>query len=47
MPKISEMLLEQEGFKHAMLLDLNMVYDHIRLSEEASNVCIITLPWGK
>ena len=32
MPKISEILLKLEGFKHAIPIDLNMVYYHIRLS---------------
>ena len=47
MPKISEMLLNLEGFKYASSLDLNMGYYHIRISKQASNLCIITLPWRK
>ena len=41
------MLLKWEGFQYAMSLDLNMGYYHIRLTEDASNLCTIILPWGK
>ena len=44
MPKIREILLNLEVFQYAISLDLNMGYDHIRLSEEASNLCTIILP---
>ena len=47
MPKINEILLELEGFRYAMLLDLNMGYYHIQLSENASNLCTIIIPQGK
>ena len=47
MPKINEMLLKLEGFQYATSLDLNMGYYHIRLSENASNLCTIIIPWGK
>ena len=47
MPKICEMLLNLEGFQYAMSLDLNMGYYHIRLSNQASNLCTIIIPWGK
>ena len=47
MPKIREMLLKLEGFKYTTSLDLNMGYYHIRLSDQASNLCTIILPWGK
>ena len=47
MPKISETLLNLEGFKYAMSLDLNMGYYHIRLRDQDSNLCTIILPWGK
>ena len=47
MPKINEMLLKLEGFQCATSLDLNMGYYHIRLSENASNLCTIILPRGK
>ena len=47
MPKIREMLLNIKGFKYALSLDLNMVYYHIRLSEKASNICTIIIPWEK
>ena len=41
------MLLKLEGFQYATSLDLNMGYYHIRLSNNASNLCTIILPWGK
>ena len=47
MPKINEILLKLEGFQYATSLNLNMVYYHIRLSKNASNLCTIILPWGK
>ena len=47
MPETNKMLLKLEGFQYAMSLDLNMVYCHIQLSENASNLCTIILPWGK
>ena len=47
MPKINGMLLKLEGFRYVMTLNLNMGYYHIRLSENASNLCRIVLPWGK
>ena len=47
MPKIYEMLLKLEGFRYGMLLDLNMLYDHIWISENASNLCTIIILWGK
>ena len=46
MIKIKEMLLKVEGFQYATLLDLNMGYYHNRISENASNLCAIILPWG-
>ena len=47
MPKIREVLLNLEGFQYATSLDLNMGYYYISISEEASNLCTIILPWGK
>ena len=47
MPKIREMLLKIEGFQYATPLDLNMGCYHIGLSEEASNLCTIIIPWVK
>ena len=41
------MLLNLEGFQYAMSIDLNMGYYHTRLSEQATNLCTITPPWGK
>ena len=40
------MLLKLEGFQYATPIDLNMGYYHIQLSENASNLCTIILPWG-
>ena len=47
MPKIREPLLNLQGFQYATPLDLNMGYYHIRLIEQASNLCTIILPEGK
>ena len=47
MPKIIEMLLELEGFKYDTSLDLNIEYYHIRLTEDASNLCTIIILFGK
>ena len=47
MPNINEVLLKLEGFQYDTFLDLNMVYYHIRLSKNASNLCTIILPWEK
>ena len=46
MPEINEMLLKLEVFQYATPLYLNMGYYHIRLSKNASNSCMIILPWG-
>ena len=45
MPKTNEMLLELEGFQYATSLGLNVGYYHIQLSQNASNLCTIILPW--
>ena len=45
MPKTNENLLKLEGLQYATSLDLNMGYYHIRLIENASNLCTITLLW--
>ena len=47
MRKINGMLLMLEGFQYAMPIGLNMVYYHIRLSENTSNLCSIILPYVK
>ena len=47
MPEIREMLLNLEGFQYATSLHLNMGYYHIRLSDQARNLCTIIPPWGK
>ena len=41
------MLLKLEGFQYTKSLDLNMVYDHIQLSKNASNLCTINILWNK
>ena len=45
MPKIREIILNLEVFQYATSLNLNMGYYNICLSEEASNLCTIILPW--
>ena len=44
MPKICEMILNLEGFKYATSLGLNMGYYHLRLSDQASNLCTNIIP---
>ena len=46
MPKICKMILNLEGFQYATSLELNVGYYHIRLRNQASNLCTIILPWG-
>ena len=46
MPNINEMLLKLEGFQYVASLDLNMVYYHIQLRDNESNLCTIILHWG-
>ena len=41
------MLLKLEGFNYAISVDLNMGDYHIRLSENASNICTTIFPWVK
>ena len=43
MQKVRKIILKVEDFKYATSLDLNMVYYHITLSEESSNLCMITI----
>ena len=47
MRNINIIIFKQEGFQYATSLALNMGYYHIQLSEDASNLCTIILPWGK
>jgi hypothetical protein len=48
MPKIQNLLLKLEGFKHGTALDLNMGCCHIELSESAKELCTIaSTQWGK
>ena len=44
---MNDILLKLEGFQFATPLDLNMGYNHIQLSENASKICTIILLWGK
>ena len=44
MNKINEMLLKLEGFRYAMSLELNLRYYHIRLREQAINLCRTIIP---
>ena len=46
MPSINEILFKLGGFQYATPLNLNMGYFHIRLSNNASNLYTIILPWG-
>ena len=47
MPKIREIVVNLEGFQYATSLELCMGYYNIRFIKEASNLCIIILPWGE
>ena len=46
-PKIQDLLLKLEGFKHASSLDLNMGFCHIELDPASRKLCTVVLPWGK
>ena len=46
-PRLQDSLLKLEGFKHAISLDLNMGYYHIKLFPFSRILCTIVLPWGK
>ena len=45
MPKINDMLLKLEVLQYDTSLDLNMVYYHILISEDVSNLCTIIFPF--
>ena len=47
MHSINVMFLNLEGFKYDISLGLNMLYVHIPIIENTSNVCTITVTWGK
>ena len=47
MPRISDTLQQLEGFRYATSLDMNMGYYHIRLSNEAADICTIITEFGK
>jgi len=46
LPHIQDTLQNLEGFSSATSLDLNMGYYHIRLSDEASDMCTIVTESG-
>jgi hypothetical protein len=46
-PKIQELLHKLKGFQHVTSLDLIMEFYHIRLTPNASGICMVILPWGK
>ena len=46
MPKTNQMLLKVRYSQYDTPLDLDMGYDHIRLSKIASNLCTVILLWG-
>jgi hypothetical protein len=46
-PKIQNLLLKLEGFKHGTALDLNVGYYHIELSNSAKELCAVATRWGK
>ena len=47
MPKINVMLLKLDGFQYPTSLDLNMGYYRIQITEDANNLCMFTIPYGK
>ena len=47
MPKINEMLLKLEGFQYVTSIGINIVYYHIQLSQNVSNLYTIILSWVK
>jgi hypothetical protein len=46
-PKIQNLLLKLEGFKHGTALDLNMGCCHVELSDASKELCAIATQWGK
>ena len=44
MPKFCKMLLNLEGFQYVTSLELKVGFYHIRLSDQAINICTIILP---
>ncbi len=47
LPRISDLLLQLEGFRYATALDLSMGYYHIPLDLYSQRLCTTVLPWGK
>ena len=46
MTEIIKILLKLNGFQYATLIDLNIEYYNIQLSENTINLYTIFLPWG-
>jgi hypothetical protein len=46
MPKIPEIFRGMEKFQYATMLDLNMGYYSMPLSEKSKKLCTTVLPWG-
>jgi hypothetical protein len=46
MPNIPDMFKGMERFRYATIIDLNMGYYSMALSEESKKLCVIYLPWG-
>ena len=46
-PKIIKNLFKLERFQYATSIHLNMGYNNIQMTENASNLGTIILPWGK
>jgi hypothetical protein len=46
-PKIeyADMIRSMEGFTFASAMDLNMGYYHVKLDDNAKNICTIVFPW--
>ena len=47
MPKTNKIFFKLEDCQYDTSFDLNMGYYHIQLTEDASNLCKIIIPWGK
>jgi transposase InsO family protein len=47
LPQLSDIFARIDGFRYATALDLIMGFYQVRLTERASKLCTIVLPWGK
>ena len=45
-PKINANELKLEGYQYDTSIYLDTVYYHIQITEYASNLCTIIIPWG-